>query len=54
MLTFVLTMDVEVESTTKTVISVQLKDSCPSEVNEGNRTSRFVTLHSLTEVDMIR
>ena len=41
-----LTMKVEVERTTKTMISVQLEDSCSSEVNEGNRTSHFVALVS--------
>ena len=30
-----------------------MEDSCLSDVNEGNQTSRFVALYSLSEVDMI-
>ena len=45
-LLLVLTVNVEVESTTETRIWVQLEDSCSSEVNEGTRTSRLVAFFS--------
>ena len=45
-LLLVLTMNVEVERNTETMILAQLEDSSSSEVNEGDRTSHFAALFS--------